>query len=148
MMPFYLVIALDYALYYNFYIPSYPSIGPMLHTSQLMSYLIIFVYKFTFENIVCIYCQFILFFQLNYNSFVCERKGSFFHRKFPGSGFTRPGLRIDNSIPTGETSHRPGSARHGVPVADPFQDQDLLQPQGVLTLVWRYSSIGPNHNSV
>ena len=34
------------------YIPSYPSIGPMLHTPQLMSYLIIFVYKFTFENIV------------------------------------------------------------------------------------------------
>ena len=52
----------------------------------------------------------------------------------PGSGFTRPGLRINNSIPTGETSHKPGSARHGIPVADPFQDRDLLQPQGVLTL--------------
>ena len=49
----------------------------------------------------------------------------------PGSGFTRPGLRIDNSVLTGETSRRPGSARHGIPVADPFQDRDLLQPQGV-----------------
>ena len=66
----------------------------------------------------------------------------------PGSGFTRPGLRIDNSVLTGETSRRPRSARHGIPVADPFQDRDLLQPQGALTLVWRYSSMGPNRNSV
>ena len=28
----------------------------------------------------------------------------------------------DNSIPTGKTSHRPGSDRHGILVADPFQD--------------------------
>ena len=54
-----------------------------------------------------------------------------FNYCFPGSGFTRPGLRIDNSVLTGETSRRPGSARHGIPVADPFQDRDLLQPQGV-----------------
>ena len=48
--------------------------------------------------------------------------------------FTRPGLRIDNSIPTGKTCRRSGSARHGILVADPFQDRNLLQPQGTLSL--------------